>query len=144
MQKRSFRVCWIGRLSAASHESRKDSKMGLVLINRGRAKARPFFFLANRNNFAPRAASGNIASPVQIRVHFYSYCKDLAGSDSVAEDIEPGSPLGDLLQKIFLRFPKLAPVQKSLLVAVGVDYQGGDYVLQEGDEVSLFPPVQGG
>jgi molybdopterin converting factor small subunit len=48
------------------------------------------------------------------------------------------------LQKLFVRFPKLAPAQKSLLVAVGVDYQGGDYVLQEGDEVSLFPPVQGG
>ena len=31
-----------------------------------------------------------------------------------------------------------------LLVAVGVDYQGRDYVLQEGDEVSIFPPVQGG
>jgi len=25
-----------------------------------------------------------------------------------------------------------------------VDYQGADYILQEGDEVSLFPPVQGG
>jgi molybdopterin converting factor small subunit len=30
------------------------------------------------------------------------------------------------------------------LVAVGVDYQAGDYVLAPGDEVSLFPPVQGG
>jgi len=27
---------------------------------------------------------------------------------------------------------------------VGVDYQPRDYVLQNGDEVSLFPPVQGG
>jgi molybdopterin converting factor small subunit len=81
---------------------------------------------------------------VRIRVHFYSYCKELAGTDSVAESVEPGSRIEDLLQKLFVRFPKLAPVQKSLLVAVGVDYQGGDYVLQEGDEVSLFPPVQGG
>jgi molybdopterin converting factor small subunit len=31
-----------------------------------------------------------------------------------------------------------------MLIAVGVDYQKGDYVLKEGDEVSLFPPVQGG
>jgi molybdopterin converting factor small subunit len=43
-----------------------------------------------------------------------------------------------------VRFPKLAPAQQSLLVAVGVDYQRADYVLQEGDEVSIFPPVQGG
>jgi len=48
------------------------------------------------------------------------------------------------LQKLFARFPKLAGARNSLLVAVGVDYQGADYVLREGDEVSLFPPVQGG
>jgi molybdopterin converting factor small subunit len=29
-------------------------------------------------------------------------------------------------------------------MAVGVEYQQRAYVLQEGDEVSLFPPVQGG
>jgi len=81
---------------------------------------------------------------MRIQVHFYSYCKELAGSDSVAEDVPSGSRIADLLTKLFARFPRLAPAQKSLLVAVGVDYQGSDYVLQEGDEVSLFPPVQGG
>jgi molybdopterin converting factor small subunit len=35
-------------------------------------------------------------------------------------------------------------MKKSALAAVGVDYQGGDYPLADGDEVSLFPPVQGG
>ncbi|MGI8966275.1 MAG: MoaD/ThiS family protein [Limisphaerales bacterium] len=35
-------------------------------------------------------------------------------------------------------------MKKSLLVAVGLDYQTWDYVLREGDEVSFFPPVQGG
>ena len=42
------------------------------------------------------------------------------------------------------RFPKLASMQKSTLIAVGVEYQPGDYVLSEGDQVALFPPVQGG
>jgi molybdopterin converting factor small subunit len=31
-----------------------------------------------------------------------------------------------------------------MLIAVGVDYQSRNHVLNEGDEVSLFPPVQGG
>jgi molybdopterin converting factor small subunit len=81
---------------------------------------------------------------VRIRVHFYSYCKDLTGCASASECVESGSRVGDLLQVLFARFPKLAAAQKSLLIAVGVDYQGADHVLQEGDEVSLFPPVQGG
>ena len=79
-----------------------------------------------------------------MRVHFYSYFKDLAGLAEVTETVAPGSRLEVLLQNIFLRFPRLAAMRKSALVAVGVDYQGVDYVLAEGDEVSLFPPVQGG
>jgi molybdopterin converting factor small subunit len=35
-------------------------------------------------------------------------------------------------------------MQKSTLLAVGVDYQPRHYILNEGDEVSFFPPVQGG
>jgi molybdopterin converting factor small subunit len=35
-------------------------------------------------------------------------------------------------------------MQKSTLMAVGVDYQDRACILKEGDEVSLFPPVQGG
>lgn len=81
---------------------------------------------------------------MQVRVHFYSYFKDLAGSAEVTEGLAPGSRLEELLQKLYLRFPKLAAMRGSALVAVGVDYQGGDYVLAEGDEVSLFPSVQGG
>ena len=46
--------------------------------------------------------------------------------------------------QIMARFPKLAAMKKSTLIAVGVDYQLRDFVLKDGDEVSLFPPVQGG
>jgi molybdopterin converting factor small subunit len=81
---------------------------------------------------------------VQVRVHFYSYFKDLAGLAEVTETIAPGSRLEGLLQHIYVQFPRLAAMRKSALVAVGVDYQNGDYLLAEGDEVSLFPPVQGG
>ncbi len=79
-----------------------------------------------------------------MRVHFYSYFKDLAGMAEVTENVPPGSTLDGLLAVLFARFPKLAAMRKSMLTAVGVEYQGTEYVLQEGDEVSLFPPVQGG
>jgi molybdopterin converting factor small subunit len=85
-----------------------------------------------------------MGSVVQVRVHFYSYFKDLAGSVEVTETVAPGCRLEDLLSQLFVRFPRLAAMKKSALVAVGVDYQPGDYVLADGDEVSLFPPVQGG
>jgi molybdopterin converting factor small subunit len=49
-----------------------------------------------------------------------------------------------LYRDLSARFPKLALMRKSTLIAVGVEYQGGDYVLRDGDQVSMFPPVQGG
>ena len=81
---------------------------------------------------------------MQVSIHFYSYFKDLAGCAQTSENILEGSRLADLLKTIFKRFPKLAAMERSMLVAVGVDYQPRDYILKNGDEVSLFPPVQGG
>jgi molybdopterin converting factor small subunit len=79
-----------------------------------------------------------------VSVHFYSYFKDLAGCERTSETVDEGGTLADLLKMIFRRFPKLGVMEKSMLVAVGVDYQPRNYVLKDGDEVSLFPPVQGG
>jgi molybdopterin converting factor small subunit len=81
---------------------------------------------------------------MRVRVHFHSYFKDLTGCAETDETAVDGNTLADLLRKIFERFPKLGPMERSMLVAVGVDYQPRNYVLKEGDEVSLFPPVQGG
>jgi len=81
---------------------------------------------------------------MNVHVSFYSYFKDLAGTSRFMATVPEGSTIGDLCQQLVARFPKLAGMQKSTLIAVGVDYQDRDHVLNEGDEVSLFPPVQGG
>jgi molybdopterin converting factor small subunit len=81
---------------------------------------------------------------MRVPVHFYSYFKDLTGCAEAAEELPGNKTLADLLKLVFQRFPKLAAMERAMLVAVGVDYQPRDYILKEGDEVSLFPPVQGG
>ena len=81
---------------------------------------------------------------MRVTVIFYSYFKDLTGCAQAVETMPVGSTLDDLCGRLTARFPKLAAMQKSTLIAVGVDYQRRDYVLKENDEVSLFPPVQGG
>jgi len=81
---------------------------------------------------------------MSVTVSFYSYFKELTGCAQTAENLAEGSTLNDLYQQLAARFPRLAAMQKSTLMAVGVEYRERGYVLQEGDEVSLFPPVQGG
>mgnify|MGYP001566412676 CR=1 FL=1 len=79
-----------------------------------------------------------------VTVNFHSYFKDLTGCATTTETLPTGSTTADLLSRLHERYPKLVALRKSTLLAVGVEYQGRDYVLQENDEVSLFPPVQGG
>ena len=81
---------------------------------------------------------------MRVSVHFYSYFKDLTGCAQISETVAEGVTLAEVLKKTFHRFPKLSAMERSMLVAVGVDYQPRDFVLSDGDEVSLFPPVQGG
>jgi molybdopterin converting factor small subunit len=81
---------------------------------------------------------------VQVRVNFYSFFKELTGCSCCSQSVAPGSTLANLIQLLTERFPKLGPMHKSMLMAVGVEYQDRGYVLRDGDEVSLFPPVQGG
>lgn len=81
---------------------------------------------------------------MMIPVTFYSYFKDLTGTSRYEAEAAPGMTLGEFHQSLIERFPKLGEMRRSTLLAVGVEYQDAAYVLKEGDEVSLFPPVQGG
>jgi len=81
---------------------------------------------------------------MQVTVSFYSYFRDLTGAAEATETVEANSTIADLLKQLFKRFPKLEAMQNSMLVGVGLEYAARDYQLREGDQVSLFPPVQGG
>ncbi len=81
---------------------------------------------------------------MQVSVHFYSYFKDLTGCAETTVSMPEAATLEDLLGVLGGRFPRWSPLRHSTLIAVGVEYQARDYVLQPGDAVSLFPPVQGG
>ena len=81
---------------------------------------------------------------MEVSVSFYSYFKELTGCSHVTEQVVKGATLGDLFQQVATRFPRLAPMQNSTLMAIGVEYQDRGYILKPGDDVAFFPPVQGG
>jgi len=83
-------------------------------------------------------------SQIEVTITFYSFFKDSTGCPACSESLPPGSTLADLISKLSTRFPKLGSMNRSMLTAVGIEYQDRNYVLRDGDQVSLFPPVQGG
>ncbi len=81
---------------------------------------------------------------MNVPVQLWSYFRDLAGTARMEVELPADATVGDLLDAVHRLHPALAGLRNSTLIAVGVDYQRPDYRLREGDEVSLFPPVQGG
>ncbi|MEY2563633.1 MAG: molybdopterin synthase sulfur carrier subunit [Verrucomicrobiota bacterium] len=81
---------------------------------------------------------------MNLRVQFYSRLRELAGVSEVELEVPGGTRVGALLEILYAKTPALRDWNKSILVAAGVEFVGRDYVLREGDEVSIMPPVQGG
>ena len=79
-----------------------------------------------------------------VKVKFWSYFSDLTENRETTFELAKDTTLGELHTQVLKQIPKLAKMKKSTLKAVGVEYQNNNYVLNDGDEVSLFPPVQGG
>jgi len=79
-----------------------------------------------------------------IRVHFWSFYREMTGTALAEVEVPEGATVSDVVSAVHERWPALAPLRASTLVAVGVDYAEGAQPVRAGDEVSLFPPVQGG
>ncbi len=79
-----------------------------------------------------------------VPVHLWSYFRDLAGTARLDVDVPDAASVEAVLRAVYALHPKLGALRNSTLIAVGVDYAIADQVLRPGDEVSLFPPVQGG
>ena len=49
-----------------------------------------------------------------------------------------------MAKEVLRRYPTITSNERGLVVAVNQEYQDREYVLSNGDEVALIPPVSGG
>jgi molybdopterin converting factor small subunit len=81
---------------------------------------------------------------VEIRVRFFSQLRDLASTGETNLEIEEGATVAELLERLYSLKPALKAADKTILVAAGVEFVDRHYVIREGEEISIMPPVQGG
>lgn len=81
---------------------------------------------------------------MRLAVRFFALYRERAGRSQLALELPDGSTVADLTATLRRQFPRLAPPQVQLVVAVNADYAAPELVLREGDEVCLIPPVSGG
>jgi molybdopterin converting factor subunit 1 len=77
-------------------------------------------------------------------VQLFARARDLAGASRAELQLAPGATVNDLLTALTERHPALAPLRRSLLVAVNHDYATPETIVPEDAEIACFPPVSGG
>ena len=81
---------------------------------------------------------------MKITVLFFGITHDLTGFAQEQAEIPAGENVAGLRRHYEARFPRLAAVADSLLLAVNEEIARDSTPLHEGDEVAFMPPVSGG
>ena len=80
---------------------------------------------------------------MEIEALLFASYREKAGVGRLTLELDGGATVGDLAEAMRVRFPGL-PEPERIVVAVNNEYQEHEFVLSDGDEVALIPPVSGG
>ena len=81
---------------------------------------------------------------MELSVRFFALYRERAGCSVTQVSAPENSTVADLVASLRERFPRLAPPDVKIVVAVNEEYAEPDLTLKSGDEICLIPPVSGG
>jgi MoaE-MoaD fusion protein len=81
---------------------------------------------------------------MQITLRYFAIMREHLGKDVEILDVPDGTTAGQVFDLATKDTPRLAGLQRSVMVMVNEDYADSDQPLKEGDDVALIPPVSGG
>jgi molybdopterin converting factor subunit 1 len=82
---------------------------------------------------------------MKVTVLFFGAAKEIVGAEQIEFDLPPQISAAAAFREILQTYSALSEkFGKSLLFAVNQDYASGDEIIQNGDELAIFPPVSGG
>lgn len=79
-----------------------------------------------------------------VTVRLFAAYRDLLGEEEIDLDLDDEATVGDALALLKDQFPALAEQGYSPLTAVNLKHVSKRHILEDGDELAVFPPVSGG
>jgi molybdopterin converting factor subunit 1 len=79
-----------------------------------------------------------------FNVRLFARARDLGGADQLVVDVPDGATVAELRRRLVALHPKLTDLMAKCAVAADAEFVGDDWVLTEGAEIALLPPVSGG
>lgn len=82
---------------------------------------------------------------IKVKVLFFGAAKDLAEAEETEFELSENLTTPNAFEVVLSRYPNLREkFGKSLLFAVNQEYAESDKIIQNNDELAIFPPVSGG
>ena len=81
---------------------------------------------------------------MQVTVKLFARFKEIAGTGKLTEHVAEGATVAQIIDLLSQRFERLPLVAEQTILSVNQDFATPETVLQDGDEVAIFPPVSGG
>ncbi|UCC92324.1 MAG: molybdopterin converting factor subunit 1 [Thermoplasmata archaeon] len=81
---------------------------------------------------------------MDIRVRYFAAHKEITGVPEETVSVPEGTTVDGLMEAVMALHPELEPIRRDTMVSVNRGVGSGGIVLKEGDDVALFPPIQGG
>ena len=79
-----------------------------------------------------------------INVRLFAGLHDLVGKRDVVLELPDGATVEQLRDRLGEEYPIVQPFLTTLVCAVDEEYVPPEYVLREGEDVALIPPISGG
>ncbi len=81
---------------------------------------------------------------MELSVRFFALYRERAGCSVSTVAVPDGATVADLVASVRTLYPRLAPSDVQIVVAVNEEYAEPETLLHANDEVCLIPPVSGG
>ena len=81
---------------------------------------------------------------VNVTVKLFARLREVVGARELQRKLNDGATVDDLLRLLQAEFPRLVDLTTRTLISVNQEFATPDSLLQDGDEVAIFPPVSGG
>ncbi|MGI8404106.1 MAG: molybdopterin converting factor subunit 1 [Thermomicrobiales bacterium] len=82
--------------------------------------------------------------PITIHMQYFAMMRELIGKSGETLTLAPNATARDAFARIVESTPRLAGLEKSIMLMVNQEYVRGNHVLRDGDELAFIPPVSGG
>ena len=84
------------------------------------------------------------ALSMKVNIRYFAIVREALGRSEESRELPESTAASDLLDSLIAEAPRIGGMRRSLMLMVNQEYVDADYVLQDGDEFVLVPPVSGG